>query len=81
MEQICMAMGKYESIASLRIRQSLQKTSNDEKLRGGTGRKVNAVMLADSVHYLEQAADLFGQVKFALTRFYVMCLSLHPYPD
>lgn len=62
MEQICMAMGKYESIAALRIRQSLLKTNDDEKLRGGTGRRVNAVMLADSIHYLDQAADLFAQV-------------------
>lgn len=66
MEQICMAMGKYESIAALRIRQSLRKTNDDEKLRGGTGRRVNAVMMADSVHFLEQAADLFAQVQLIL---------------
>ena len=65
MEKVCMAMGKYDSIAALRIRQSLRKTNDNEKLRGGPGRRVNAVMLTDSVHHLEQAADLFAQVAFS----------------
>ena len=62
MEQICMAMSKFENIAALRIRQSLRKTNDDDKLRGGSGRRANAVMVADAVHYLDQAADFYAQV-------------------
>lgn len=62
MEQLCLAMGRYENIAALRVQQSLNRTNSDEKLRGGTGRKVSAVMMSDSIFYLEQASDLYAQV-------------------
>lgn len=57
-----MAIGKYENIAYLRVQQSLQRTNDNEKLRGGAGRRVNAVMMSDAIFFLEQAADLFLQV-------------------
>lgn len=62
MQKICKATGKYESLAALRVQQSLVKTNDDEKLRGGPGRRANAVMMSDAVHFLEVAADYFGQV-------------------
>lgn len=59
-------MGRFEDIAFLRIKQSLQETNDEERIRGGTGRRLKPVPMADSIHYLGQAADLFARVSTIL---------------
>ena len=62
LEQMYMTMGMYEGVAELRVRQSLARTSNIERLREGVGRRVKAVALGDAIRLLERAADLYTQV-------------------
>jgi len=64
-QQLCKSMGRYEDLAGLNIRKSLRGTNDEGKLRGGTGRRVNALAMSECVHCLEQAADLYGQVSAA----------------
>ena len=57
-----MTMGMYEGVAEMRVRQSLARTSDIERMREGAGRRVNAVALGDAIRLLERAADLYTQV-------------------
>lgn len=62
LEQMCMTMGLYELVAELRVRESLQLTNNTDRLREGSGRRLNAVAIGEAVHLLERAADYYSQV-------------------
>ena len=62
MQKVCTQLGRYEDLATVRLKQSIEKTNNVETWRDAGTRRVNTVNMDASIALAEQAAQLYGQV-------------------
>ena len=59
---MCTTMGMYEGVAELRLREAFGKLHSSGSLRDGPGRRINSLVINETVRLFERAADLYAQV-------------------